>query len=405
MSSASQQPAARPLNEEEKKAKADIMPVLERDRVQLLLSQPFLGALAMRLELVPVVDGRLPTAATDGQSMFFNALFMQGLDAATRRFVMAHEIWHCAALHFVRRGNRHHRLWNVAVDHETNHALGQQGLKVPREAILFHDLAGKNAETVYSLLTKKAKPKLNRGPLADDHSPADSLGNSFSGPMDPDFAPAVNNNIRRKWPNRVHAAAQQQLRRHGTLPGSIRSLLHIAGQPSIPWQELLRRYVERCHIRQYQWTRPNRRFLSQGLLLPGWHHAENLSIAVAVDTSGSVLNEVDRFMAELTGILRSFSDWSVRFLACDAEVVLDQRWSSQNPPPATIEVHAGGGTSFQPVLDRLDDKPPSALVYLTDGYAEAPSRPDYPVLWAITHSGRKPAPWGELLRLPPTNES
>src|SRR5690625_1883228 len=99
MSSASQQPAARPLNEEEKKAKADIMPVLERDRVQLLLSQPFLGALAMRLELVPVVDGRLPTAATDGQSMFFNALFMQGLDAATRRFVMAHEIWHCAALH------------------------------------------------------------------------------------------------------------------------------------------------------------------------------------------------------------------------------------------------------------------------------------------------------------------
>src|SRR5690625_3879320 len=106
MSSASQQPAARPLNEEEKKAKADIMPVLERDRVQLLLSQPSLAAPAMRLELVPGVDGRLPTAGTEGPSMFFSALFLQGLDAAARRFVMAHEIWPCAALHFVRRGNR-----------------------------------------------------------------------------------------------------------------------------------------------------------------------------------------------------------------------------------------------------------------------------------------------------------
>src|SRR5690625_4821154 len=83
----------------------------------------------MRLELVPGMYGRLPTAGTDVESMLFNALCMKGLDAASRRFVMAHEIWHCAALHFVRRRNRHHRLWKVAVDHGTNHALGQQGLK------------------------------------------------------------------------------------------------------------------------------------------------------------------------------------------------------------------------------------------------------------------------------------
>src|SRR5690625_1761981 len=117
MSSASQQPAARPLNEEEKKAKADIMPVLERDRVQLLLSQPFLGARAMRLALLPAVARRLPATDTAVHSMIYNDLFMQGQAAAPRRFEMAHEIWHSAAFHFVRLCNRHHPLRNVAVDH------------------------------------------------------------------------------------------------------------------------------------------------------------------------------------------------------------------------------------------------------------------------------------------------
>lgn len=390
----------RTLNAMEQDAKKAILPVLERDRVQLMLSQPFLGSLAMRLELVPVVDCRLPTAATDGERMFFNALFMRELDTDTRRFVMAHEVWHCAALHFPRRGTRDRELWNVAIDHETNHILGEQGLTIPEQAIHFPEHAGDNAETVYAALRNDSRRRPRRGALGDEHDPEGSMNGEASGAIDPDYCPASSGRVWKKWPARVNVAAQQMLRMHGHLPGSIRNLLELVGEPTVPWTELLRRFVERSHASQYRWTRPNRRFVTQGLHLPG-RYGEQLSLAVGLDVSGSVLHELPAFMAELTGILGSFSQWRLRLIACDTRIVFDRIYTDREPPPANLQIRAGGGTDLQPVLDILADEPPSALVYLTDGFADEPARPDFPVLWAISHDGQRPTEWGELIQLPP----
>ena len=59
-----------------------------------MLRQPFVAMLAMRLDLVPVVDDRLDTACTDGERIFVDARFLHGLSAADRAFVLAHEVWH-----------------------------------------------------------------------------------------------------------------------------------------------------------------------------------------------------------------------------------------------------------------------------------------------------------------------
>jgi predicted metal-dependent peptidase len=391
---------ARELNAAERRAKREILPLLERDRVQLMLAQPFLGSLAMRLELVPVVDCRLPTAATDGERLFFNASFMQKLAADTRRFVMAHEVWHCAALHFPRRGNRHRETWNLAIDHETNHVLGEQGLTIPREAVHYPRLAGENAETVYAWLKANDSQQGPRKFPADEHDPVTSLEATADGPIDPDYMPAHSSHVWSQWPARVNVAAQQLRRAHGHLPGSIRNLLKLVGEPTVPWTELLRRFVERSHASQYRWTRPNRRFVSQGLHLPG-RHGEQLSLAVALDVSGSVYGDLRRFLAEITGILGSFARWRLRLIACDTRIVFDRVYSDREPPPTSLPIRAGGGTDLQPVFDTLADAPPSALVYLTDGFANEPTRPDFPVLWAISHDGIRPAEWGELIQLPP----
>lgn len=399
---------ARALTESEQQAKRDIMPVLERDRVHVLLNQPFLGTLAMRLELVPVVDARLPTAATDGERLFFNALFMRKLSPEDRRFVMAHEIWHCAALHFPRRGNRESELWNIAIDHETNHILHQQGLKVPSDAIHFPRLGGSNAETVYALLQKQQKPLPERGALADQHDPggnrqgidADSEADM---PLDPDFNPHSDDRTWQRWPRRVVSAAQQVQHLYGNQPAWLEQLLELIGEPTIPWQEHLRRFVERSRDTSYRWTRPNRRFISQGLFLPGLE-SERLDLAVGIDTSGSTLHELTGFMAEIKGIISSYARWRVRLIACDTRVVFDQTYSDMDPPPAQLPIKAGGGTDLQPVLDRLEEEPPTALVYLTDGYAPEPSRPAFPVLWTLTSDGKPPAPWGEKVNLPSRND-
>ncbi|TVQ30736.1 MAG: hypothetical protein EA370_13490 [Wenzhouxiangella sp.] len=413
-------PDLRSLDAGEKAAKQAMLRLLEEDRVRLLTRQPFVAALAMRMDVRPVIDFRLPTAATDGKSLFFSVPFMASLDESERLFIMAHEVWHCAALHFARRGNREPERWNIAVDHEVNHILIEQGFSLPRGGIHFPVLAGENAETVYERLPEKLP---DRGPMADLHepqaggvptAPGDSMqsdtddqggqGYSASGshglPIDPDYAPDQDGRIWREWPRRVHAAAQQVYRQAGDRPGWLKDLLEMHGRPSLPWQEILRRFVERIRSDHYRWSPPNRRHAGQGLILPGRSGAR-LSLAVAIDTSGSTATDMPRFLAELRGILASHGRFELRLIGCDVRVHYDRTFTDDQPFPDHIELGGGGGTELSAVFEKLKTDPPRALVFLTDGYTASPGpNPGYPVLWCLTTDGQNPSSWGETLRLP-----
>ena len=63
------------------------------------------------------------------------------------------------------------------------------------------------------------------------------------------------------------------------------------------------------------------------------------------------------------------------------------------------------GTSFIPVFDyvRSHGMRPDVLVYVTDGYGDAPQKaPPYPVLWVLTSDGtEKFATWGQKIHLNP----
>ena len=109
---------------EEEKRKAVCLEQLSFDRQDLLMRWPFIGGIIMRMELVPVRDDRLGTAATDGNSIFVDIDFYGSLSRDERLFVLAHEVWHSALLHFARRKNRDVQLFNMAADLEIHFALG-----------------------------------------------------------------------------------------------------------------------------------------------------------------------------------------------------------------------------------------------------------------------------------------
>lgn len=384
------------LTEADQAAKRDALALWESDRARLMLRQPFLALLAMRLELVPVVDERLPTAATDGERVFGNAYFLLALTPADRLFVLAHEVWHCAALHFLRRGHRERELWNLAVDHEVNALLESQGLSMPEGAILYPDQRGQNAEAVYKWLQEHPEQVGPRPPTAGLHEGLPAIEGAF----DPDLQ--LGPGSWEDWPTRVVAAAQQVEQRYGSLPGELERHLERLRRPTIPWRELLARFVADTAQRRREWSKPNRRYLSQGLYLPGWAPEQALEIAVAVDTSGSTLAYLERFMSELAGIAASFGIWQMRLLLCDTRVTADETFESVTPPSfARLSLPGGGGTDFRPVFARLEAQPPRALVFLTDGYGPAPEAPPgYPVLWVLTPQGQAPTAWGEAIRLP-----
>ena len=150
---------ARELTEEEtktlKKKASEILSVCRRD---VLTKYPFIGSIALRMEMVPVRDIRVRTACTDGNSVYFDIAFLSSLTREEQTFVLAHEVWHAVMMHLVRRQNRNPELFNVATDKEVNYMLHKDGFTAPKE-LLFptKEEEGKCAEEIYEMLLKKMK--------------------------------------------------------------------------------------------------------------------------------------------------------------------------------------------------------------------------------------------------------
>ena len=113
------------------KQKIKVEELLAQDRQKLLMKMPFIGALLMRLDLVPVRDERLDTAATDGDRIYVDIDFYMKLKSDERLFVLAHEAWHCALIHFMRRGDRNKEQFNIAADLEIHFILTGQICSAP----------------------------------------------------------------------------------------------------------------------------------------------------------------------------------------------------------------------------------------------------------------------------------
>lgn len=383
-------------NAEEQAAKQAAARLWAEDRARLVLAQPFLALLAMQLDLVPVVDSRVRTACTDGERVYVNAMFLGELSAHEREFVLAHEVWHCALRHFVRRGGRDAERWNIAADHEVNALLREQGMRLPEGCILLDGQRGRNAEQVYDWLGGRNELP-DRGRLADDHRTPVCDGVA-EGVVDSDFRAAASDGVWDRWRDRVVAAAQQVARGRGTLPAGIARLVESYRNPRVPWPQVLRAFLSRANATERRWYPPSRRFVAQGLYLPGFR-GDCLDIAVAVDTSGSTRGERTAFVSEVLGILKSFGRFRVRLLSCDAAIHEDRVFTDAEPyKPEDLRLRGCGGTDFRPVFDRLADSPPQALVYFTDGHGPAPQAPSpWPVIWALTAGGLAPAAWGAVL--------
>ena len=191
-------------DEELKKLKKVTLGQMGLDRQRLLVRFPFTGGIMMRLELVPVRDCRLRTAATDGKHVFMDIDFYSKLSQADRLFVLAHEVWHCVYLHMLREQNRDHHRFNVASDMEVNRMLVKEGLpKLASGLYPKPEWDSLSAEEIYELLDKNE----NRDPIDRHLTPGDGLASGgaelFSDQwgekgLDRDFCPSVSKDLAEK---------------------------------------------------------------------------------------------------------------------------------------------------------------------------------------------------------------
>ena len=182
---------------------------------------------------------------------------------------------------------------------------------------------------------------------------------------------------------------------------SLEYLLNNLNTPHVKWKVLLRQFLRLCRGGSYSWTRPNRRFISRGLYLPG-RQTKSFSGIVGLDTSGSTLHVLPQFMSELTGLIKDFGKFDLTIIECDTRI--QQVWtvSSNEPlPDFTQHIFKGGGDNdFNPFFEYIRDQHlnPNVLIFFTDGYTICPEEePPYPVLWMLTKDGVAPVPWGQVI--------
>lgn len=382
---ASTDPGATKIPETDKTVK-QIEDMLIKARVSLLIDAPWFGNLATRLRFIDATKW-CPTAATDGRNFYFNRNFIAALKPGEIIFLIGHEVLHCVYDHMNKKwlGDRNRVLANIAQDHVINLDLidAQLGEKINLVEICADwKYRGKIWEEVYDMLKEEVEQNGGKVPegnyTLDIHLDGESGGN---GNQDGDDAnDGTNGPIRYSEDERaeiseeVREAVVQAAKANGAgnLPGGVKRLIDQLLNPQIDWRELLAMQIQSVIRANYTWQRPSRKGMDAGMYLPSMDREQTIDIAIAIDTSGSISQEMLRdFLSEVQGIMGQYNDFKVELWCFDTQV--HNRVTITADTMSNFEEYelAGfGGTMFECNWEFMKEEniEPKKFVMFTDGY-------------------------------------
>lgn len=412
---------------------------MQKARAGLITTEPFFGTLATKLTLVE--DKKAKSTWADGKSLGFNPQWSEETPMPQLEAVVAHHVLSCAWGHHLRRGSRDPKLWQEASDYVVNLELQKAGFKLPEGSLIDPKYAGMTAEQVYRELELKRMPPEDKPPQdqpqtgagspqsgggkgqkgqpqpqagkspqgaqdkpqkGDSGAPGDdATGTIEDATDDSGDEPADASEVAeqtQQWQEAV-AQAAQIARGCGRLPGGIERGVEAFLNSKVDWREALQRLVQARSKDDYNWSKPNRRFLAQDLYLPSLDSPKCGVLAWAIDLSGSIKQEeINQFVSEIEHARSQLKPEKIVIMGFDTRV--REYFEFGFDDPIVVRVRAGGGTAFDdPVaeIERREIKP-EVLVYLTDLDSSVfPPEPDYPVVWVSTRKER--APFGEIVMM------
>ena len=220
---------------------------------------------------------------------------------------------------------------------------------------------------------------------------------------DPDFNPQMGDarEAENKIKEMVTAVAQSIERKQGHLPAGIDSIVKEMLKPEINWKECLSMFVTKTLGGEHSWSRCSRHALGRGMYLPGKTDMK-IKAALVLDTSGSYLQDLPKFLAEFKALVESFGKYEITLVQCDAEVQDVKEYDAETPMDFDkFDVKGGGGSDFRPAFKKLrelgDDF--NCCIVFTDGYISMPTYPPpYPTLFVLTPDAPKDfVEWGEKM--------
>ena len=427
---------------------------------ELLRKQPFFGSLVLRLPLRP--DPSRETLASDGHEIRYSPKWVAETEAHLIETAMARVVMACALKHHTRRGERDPERWQMASQLVTHALIRDAGFTLPPDAEAWDDLsveqaydrlptpkdgdsgddgdASSGAAGAGASAADQSSPDGGNSATGDPHeedgdgeSPDGSGqgedGQEDDGPSDapPSHDPAGTGEVmdaatrngkgddesgktpvdvaaeEQAWDEAMHQALNIA-RAEGKAPGRVEETVKGAHAGTLDWRTLLRRYMTDAAKSDYSWSLPNRRFIDSGLYLPSIRSEGIETIAVIIDTSGSLpAATLAAFWAELREVASEIRPERVVVLQVDA-ALQDAAEYAPDELPEEIALKGRGGTDFRPGFEWLDEQgiQPAVCLYFTDmecsRHPEA--EPGFDVVWVNWSNPPDDwnrEPWGERI--------
>lgn len=369
-------------------------------RLNLSLNLPFFGSIFMRLRVTE--DDTCPTAWTDGVSIGYSPDYFATLTIEQITGVFVHEVLHVILKHHLRAEanpalKKKHQRWNMACDYALNpRVLETTGCDLPEGVCL--DLKrwrDELAEVIFHQLPEdpsggtatyggKGKPGGTGWPVNVGEVRPLPRADGKPGPASTAECAQKGNEVD-QWVRSATFKASGM----GKQSDSINRLVKKIVAPVVSWEDELQMMVDEITRDDYNWKRPNIRYVQQGVYLPAMGGESMPDLVFYVDTSGSLNDrQLAQIMAEIRQIIDQFNVrvivvyWNTQYQFHEEfypEDILQPGWK--------LAGKGGGGTGFSRCWDWLDEQDeidPAGIVFFTDCETRQwpEEEPDVPVIWA-----------------------
>ena len=339
----------------------------------------------------PVIPAAPPTRISIDErwSIYANSAFLESLTVKRAAVELIHVLNHALRDHAQRARNKNvdaitAAVWNVAADCEINDDLFEDDLHEPdvvehdvidHEDWLFPENFGMDelmpAEYYYRHL-------LDNSVTVETHIECGSGCHSHhrGHELDPDVE-TLSDFDRTLLKRVVAAAVGEHQKTCGTesVPEGLARWAEQTLRPKVNWRQQLATALRssvhhKTGTADYTWQRPSRRQQPQDPVLRPAMTRPVPSIAVVVDTSGSMgEHELDRALTEINAIIATVVPGDhVRVLSVDTDIHSDQRIHNSNQ----IRLEGAGGTNMGTGIHAAAETKPDAIVVITDGWTPWP---------------------------------
>lgn len=396
---------------------------LERCHVQLMQHRDFCLFSGVFMVGKVTVNDKVRTASTNGRDVVYGRAFVDSLNDKELAFLVVHEAMH--------KSYRHMSVWrnlakenpllaNMAMDYVINLEIrdtdpSQIIVAMPRDAdgnlmgCLDERFRGMDTKQVYDILKEECEG--DDGDEGEDGGgggqPSDENGHGHGhndnqsgsrGELDEhdwDGAGELTGDEKEELEREIDSALREGSILAGKMKGNVSRGIFDLLHPKVDWKQAMRDFVK-VAIRggdESTWRRPNRRMLASNLIMPNTESRKAKTIAIGIDTSGSIGGELlSMFMSEFNAICEEVSPECVELLYWDSHVAKHETYRDAEVANAVKSTKPAGGGGTQPecvpaylIENRIE---PQCVVMLTDGYFYGDgcgnwSGIDAPVLWCV----------------------